>query len=453
MAETSVNISQYTAIDEELVVPILQYMHDEEKAAFVGNIKKIKKASAISSIFNLSCTIVGAGIMSLPAAIKILGVIPGVLLIIMAGLLTEVSVEMLLRFSDRASAPSYAEVMEDSFGAIGKALLQISVIINNVGILIIYMIIIEDVLSGSTSDGVHYSGVLEGWFGEHWWTSRAFVVVVITLGLFIPVRHKRIDSLSFTSAIAVALAIFFIIVVIGITVYKLIDGSIDQPAWFPTITDLSSFLNLFTAVPVLVCAFLCHYNVHAIRNELEQPSKMHSVVKSSLAFCATVYVTIGLFGFLLFGDSTASDLLSNFDTSLGIRYSSVFNDIVRVSYTAHIILVFPVVFYPLRVNFDGLVFPSARPFVEDRLRFRLITLGLITVIVLGALFIPSIWVAFEFTGATAGALILFIFPASIVLKDRYGIAKPKDKVLAVLLIAIAVFSDLVAMYSDASSLF
>lgn len=143
---------------------------------------------------------------------------------------------------------------------------------------------------------------------------------------------------------------------------------------------------------------------------------MQTVVKSSLGLCATVYVTIGLFGFLLFGDSTASDLLSNFDADLGIPYSSVFNDIVRVSYTAHIVLVFPVVFYPLRVNFDGLFFPSARPFVEDKLRFRLLTLGLLTGIVLGAIFIPSIWVAFEFTGATAGALILFIFPASIVLK-------------------------------------
>ncbi|GAB2260975.1 hypothetical protein Droror1_Dr00011830 [Drosera rotundifolia] len=179
---------------------------------------------------------------------------------------------------------------------------------------------------------------------------------------------------------------------------------------------------------------------------------MHAVVKTSLAFCGTVYTITGLFGFLLFGSSTASDVLSNFDTNLGIPYSSMFNDIVRVSYTGHIVLVFPLIFHPLRLNFDSLVFPSAVPLASDNLRFVLITLGLIGVILLGAILVPSIWVAFEFTGATAGLLLLSIFPASITLKDRHGTATKRDKIVSVSLIIIAVFSNLVAIYSDASSL-
>lgn len=68
------------------------------------------------------------------------------------------------------------------------------------------------------------------------------------------------DSLRFTSAISFALAVLFIVVLIGITLYKLIEGSIKAPKWFPSVDDTSSFLNLFTAVPVLVCAYLCHFN-------------------------------------------------------------------------------------------------------------------------------------------------------------------------------------------------
>lgn len=123
-----------------------------------------------------------------------------------------------------------------------------------------------------------------------------------------------------------------------------------------------------------------------------------------------------LFGFLLFGDATLDDVLSNFDSNLGIPYGSLLNDAVRISYAAHLMLVFPIVFYPLRLSLDGLLFPSARRLTSDNLRFTLITIGLISIIFLGANFIPSIWDAFQFTGATAAVCIGFIFPAAITLR-------------------------------------
>jgi len=68
------------------------------------------------------------------------------------------------------------------------------------------------------------------------------------------------DSLKYTSAIAVGLAVLFILIVISITIYKLALGTIEEPAFFPTIDNLPSFLDLFTAVPVLVIAYQCHFN-------------------------------------------------------------------------------------------------------------------------------------------------------------------------------------------------
>lgn len=68
------------------------------------------------------------------------------------------------------------------------------------------------------------------------------------------------DSLRFTSAISITLAVVFLVAVIVITVYKLILGSIEAPALFPSVTGLTSFLNLFTAFPVVVFAYVCHYN-------------------------------------------------------------------------------------------------------------------------------------------------------------------------------------------------
>ena len=158
------------------------------------------------------------------------------------------------------------------------------------------------------------------------------------------------------------------------------------------------------------------FAVHPIDNELEDSSQIQGVVRASLTLCASVYLLTSFFGFLLFGEGTLVDVLANFDTDLGIPFGSVLNDAVRATYAAHLVLVFPVVFYAVRINLDGLLFPSSRPLVLDNVRFAIISTGLIVFSFWGANFIPSIWDIFQFTGATAAACLAFIFPAAIILK-------------------------------------
>ncbi|WCJ35757.1 Transmembrane amino acid transporter family protein [Euphorbia peplus] len=427
--------------------PLLPQTHADDRNEFNG-------ASFVGAVSNLSTTIIGAGIMALPATMKVLGLVLGIALILFVALLTERSIAFLLRYSKPRKVSSYGGLMADAFGLSGKVLLQISVLLNNIGTLIVYMIIIGDVISGTSSSGVHHSGLLEQWFGNYWWTGRTCVLLFLTLAVFTPLAFfKRIDSLKYTSALAVALAVVFLVITAGITVFKLVNGSIGMPRLLPDVTNLTSFWNLFTVVPVLVTAFICHFNVHTIQNELEDSKMIQPVVWTSLALCSTVYIMTSFFGILLFGDSTLDDVLANFDTNLGVPYSYVLNDIVRISYALHLMLVFPVVFHPLRLNLDGLLFPSGRPLVLDNCRFILLSISLISVIFFGANFVPSIWVAFQFTGATSAISLGFIFPAAIALRDSNSLASKKDKTVSLFMIFLAMFSSLVAIYSDAYSLF
>ncbi|KAJ0989670.1 hypothetical protein J5N97_008026 [Dioscorea zingiberensis] len=435
--------------------------HEDEKAPLLptkreedGGFSEFNGASFAGAVFNLSTTIVGAGIMSLPATMKLLGLVPGILMIIFVAFLTEASIEMLIRYSRAGKTNSYAAVMGDTFGKIGRMLLQICVVVNNLGVMIVYMIIIGDVLSGTSASGVHHSGVLEGWFGEQWWNGRAVVLLVTTLCIFAPLTcFKRVDSLKYTSALSVGLAVVFVVITAGIAIVKLLNGSIPMPKLFPSLTDLASISNIFTVVPVLVTSYICHYNVHTIENELEDASQIQPIVQTSLALCSTIYVTTSLFGFLLFGDSTLDDVLANFDSNLGIPYSGLLNDVVRVSYALHIMLVFPIIFFALRLNLDGLLFPSSRPLSSDNRRFGTMTIILLSVIFLAANFIPSIWDAFQFTGATATVFIGFIFPAAIALRDPHSIATKWDKIISVFMIALAVLSNSIAICSDIFALF
>lgn len=156
--------------------------------------------------------------------------------------------------------------------------------------------------------------------------------------------------------------------------------------------------------------------MHTIDNELEDSSLIQPVVQTSLALCSTVYIMTSFFALLLFGDSALDDILANFDTNIGIPCSSLLNDIVRISYALHLMLVFPIIFYPLRLNMNDLFFPSAQPLISDNRRFAMISVGLFSLAFLGANFVPSIWDAFQFTGATAAVCLGFIFPAAIALR-------------------------------------
>lgn len=127
--------SKRAVVDEK--VPLLPTKHEDEV-----EFDEFNGASFTGAVFNLSTTIIGAGIMSLPATMKVLGLAPGIMMIIFMAFLTEASIEMLLRFSRAGKTSSYGGVMNDAFGKYGRMLLQVCVLVNNIGVLVVYMIIL-----------------------------------------------------------------------------------------------------------------------------------------------------------------------------------------------------------------------------------------------------------------------------------------------------------------------
>lgn len=121
--------------DAEIHVPLLPELMSPEK-------KSSDAASISGAVFNVSTSIIGAGIMSIPATLKVLGVVPAFALILIIALLTDISVNFLLRYTNAGETTTYAGVMAEAFGRIGSVAVQICVMITNLGALIIYLIII-----------------------------------------------------------------------------------------------------------------------------------------------------------------------------------------------------------------------------------------------------------------------------------------------------------------------
>lgn len=432
--------------------PLLPCKQQDDEQQFDG----YTAASLSSAVFNLSTSIVGAGIMGLPATMNTVGLIPGIFLIIFVGFVTNYSIDFLLRYSSASKAMSYSGVMADSFGRIGRILLQLCIIINNFGLLVVYLIIIADVLSGSTISSVHHSGVFEEWAGgETWWNRRPVVMLFTTVFILAPlvcVRH--VDSLELSSALSVGLAVLFVVVTAAIFMYKLAVGTVSLPKLLPTFSlDASTILSYFSVVPVLVTAYICHHSIHPILNELKRASDSTKVIRFSLGLCTSIYVTTSVFGYLLFGENTLTDVLSNFDADLEVPHGAFLSDIVRVGYALHLMLVYPLLNFSLRLNVDGLIFPRARPISLDNRRFYSMTLCLVAATFLGASFVPDIWDAFQFTGSTSAVCLGFVFPGVLVLRDVHNISTRREKVVAWFMVLLAAGASVIALSGDIYELF
>lgn len=399
------------------------------------------------AVFNVSTTIIGAGIMSIPATIKVLGVVPAFVLIVLVALLVDITVNFMLRATYAGQSTTYAGLMKENFGKIGSLAVQICVMITTLGCLIMYLIIIGDVFSGK---GEHL-GVLQEWFGIHWWNSRYLSILLTVLLVMLPlVLYRRVESLWLSSAIAIILAVVFVGICSVMAIIAIVKGQIVRPRMLPELNSTSSFFNLFTAIPVIVTAFAFHFNVHPIEIELGIPGAMTSAVKISLVVCSVIYFSIGIFGYLLFGDSINADILVNFDTSSSgaIAISPILNDIVRLSYALHLMLVFPLLNFSLRANIDELIFPKKELLATDTKRFMFLTLILLALSYIVAIAIPSVWYIYQFMGSTSNVCLAFIFPGAIALRDVHGLSSRKDKIIAVVMIVLAVVTSVITIAAN-----
>lgn len=415
--------------------------------------KEASGSGIYGAVFNLATSVIGAGIMALPATMKVLGLIVGVILIFLMGILSEISVELLVRFAVQSKSNSYGEVVQQALGKPARILSEICIIVNNAGVLVVYLIIIGDVMSGS----LRHIGVFDQWLGNGFWDHRKLVILIVMVLFLAPLCVlDKIDSLSTTSAASVALAVVFVIVAFFVAFIKLVEGKIEAPRLTPDFGSKKAILDLLVVIPIMSNAYVCHFNVQPIYNELEEPSpkKMNKVGRLTTVLCVMIYTSTAIAGYLLFGNDTESDVLTNFDKPLGIRFSTALTYIVRVGYVLHLVLVFPVIHFSLRQTVDALAFDGSAPLSESRKRCLALTFVLLALVYLGSTMIPSIWTAFKFTGATTAVSLGFTFPALIALRlssQGPGLTS-RERFLAWLMLSLAIMVSFVGVIGNVYSM-
>ena len=183
--------------------------------------------------------------------------------------------------------------------------------------------------------------------------NRTLWISVVTILGFLPLSLlKNVSSLEWTSFLSIILSVIFVVFVgIRCFVPSWNDDPIVYFNWSP---------KIFQGLGIVIFAFECSSNLIPITVELGKfntPKHISHVVLSSTVISCTIYIAVGIFGYLTFHSLTDGNILNNYPPTDPLMIA------MRSLLLLMIIFTYPLALYPCRVSLDRLIFPHLPPFV------------------------------------------------------------------------------------------
>lgn len=366
-----------------------------------AEVDKSLLAGFSASYVNLVKTIIGAGILALPAALMKLGLLLGLIMMFVAAGLCILGLHLLnVSAMQLGRKASFSGLCSITYPRAAFAF-EMAIAIKCIGAGISYLSIV-----GKTSKNLAIQMLPENKesFLITLLTSKAFWTISFAL-LITPVCFMRkMDALKYTSFGGLAAVLY--LVFLTIWNFFIVEG-----ASFSNIPLFSDFsFAMCSAYSVFVFAFTCHQNILPIQNEAENntPSGMMSIVGSSVISANVLYLIVSIFGAATYGSKVEGVLLNSFGTELPFT-------IARFMYVLLLILSFPLQVFPCRICIDKMV-STITPITANKLPrtvYIASTLGIIALCTFIGALDYEVKKVLGWVGATAGTFICYFLPAII----------------------------------------
>lgn len=393
----------------------------------------VGQASWLSSVINLLNTIVGAGVLAMPLAMSHMGIFLGTIVIVWAGVTAGFGLYLQTRcaaYLDRGSASFFAlsQITYPNAAVIFDAAIAIKCF----GVGVSYLIIIGDLMPGVVLGFTDEDGLPRFLIDRHFWVT-AFMLVVIPFSFL-----RRLDSLKYTSVIAlISIGYLVILVVYHFAAHDTLpNGHYSSPlrifTWAGAIPALSSF-------PVIVFAYTCHQNMFSILNEITNYSHLHTstVILSSIGTAGAIYILVAITGYLSFGNEVGGNIVAQYAPSVSATVG-------RAAIVVLVMFSYPLQVHPCRASLDAVLkwrpsdklkaklrSASATPSSLDSspprdapllpaskkhhsemsdTRFAIITTAIIVLSYIVAMTVSSLEAVLAYVGSTGSTSISFILP-------------------------------------------
>ena len=409
------------------------------------------KDSSTTAGIQIANTIMGAGILSIPLVMSYLGILIGAVLLLFLAITTIYSVYILMRCHQITGKSGYSMFGKITMGPIGAILVKFIIIVNNMGICIVYLRIFGEVFQTIFQSFVSKNS----WFMTNW--HNFFFILIGAIVMFFFIFIKNISSLKKVSYLGVIAVLVFTILMTVLLLYKTIASELDSDVSWKFLFPDCTFPEAFHAAPTVFLAFLFQFNVFPIYYSLKNRGmrSMLRATKIGVTLSLIIFLVVGIIGFLLYGfydnydDENYQEVYgeANNDTATYDTILDKLNDdmILYKGYNIFVVIIiiiicaafvitclasFPILFLSLRVNYVNSLevcrrgrdtdsqhvqitqgsYEKKRYTTMSRKALIIVTIVLYLFMVAIAILIYNIKTMFHIIGTIAGTFIAFILP-------------------------------------------
>ncbi|KAJ5143977.1 uncharacterized protein N7515_002764 [Penicillium bovifimosum] len=373
------------------------------------------------AFMNMANSIIGAGIIGQPYALRQAGMAMGILLLTALTITVDWTIRLIVVNSKLSGADSFQATMQYCFGKGGLIAISIAQWAFAFGGMVAFCIIVGDTIP-------HVLGALFPSLRDmsFLWllTDRRAVIIIFVVGVSYPLSlYRDIAKLAKASALALVSMTVIVVAVItqGVRVPSESRGEIKNRLIFNT--------GFFQAVGVISFAFVCHHNSLLIYGSLKRPTldRFTRVTHYSTGVSLVMCLAMGIAGFLSFGSKTQGNVLNNFPSD------NIVVNIARFCFGLNMLTTLPLEAFVCRSVMTTYYFPDEP---HNPARHLIFTTALVLTSLGLSLITCDLGSVFELIGATSAAALAYIFPPLCWIK--LSSATRREKIPAYLCVAFGV---------------
>ncbi|KAF9940725.1 hypothetical protein BGZ67_006901 [Mortierella alpina] len=311
-----------------------------------------------SCTINLANTILGTGMLAMPGALAAVGVLLGSFMIVFSASASALGLYFLTRSASRTHgrAASFFACSKLTYPS-AAVFFDVAIAIKCFGVGISYLIIIGDLMPEVVRSLAAMAFVAAGGDGagemdpQLWFLVDRRFWITIFMGIIGPLAFlRRLDSLKATSALALTAVFYLVFIVIH---FYLKPEQPLPPKEEIRYVYLSS--QFWTTLPIFVFAFTCHQNIFSVYNELTDngQSMLNRIISTSIGSAVVVYHTIGVLGYLTFGNIVGGNIIQMYNASLLVT-------IGRIAIVILVMFSFPLQCHPCRACLDKVLIAAVQ---------------------------------------------------------------------------------------------
>ncbi|KAM3534271.1 hypothetical protein MY4038_002511 [Beauveria bassiana] len=375
---------------------------NEDAGDVVARQLRRPKSGLQSAFMNMANSIIGAGIIGQPYAIRQAGLLAGTLLLVGLTAVVDWTICLIVINSKLSGTSSFQGTVEHCFGRAGLIAISLAQWVFAFGGMVAFGVIVGDTIPHVLLavwpglPDVPVIGLL---------TDRRVAIAVFVMGISYPLTlYRDISKLAKASTFAL---VGMLVIVVTVLTQGLLVPSEAKGEFSLSLLTLNT--GIFQAIGVISFAFVCHHNSLLIYGSLRTPTidNFSRVTHYSTGVSMLACLVMALGGFLVFGDKTLGNVLNNFPSD------NIMVNVARLCFGLNMLTTLPLEAFVCREVMLTYWWPD-EPF--NLRRHLVLSTGLVASATFLSLVTCDLGAVFELVGATSAVAMAYILPPMCYMK-------------------------------------